>query len=40
MAFMLDLMVAEGTLFRSWSEKLRQYAYHERDIRTVSHFAV
>jgi hypothetical protein len=39
-AFLLDLMVAEGTFIRAWSEAKRQYAYREPDIRAVSHLAV
>src|SRR5437867_3711701 len=27
-AFMLDLMVAEGQLVRRWSEEKKQYSYH------------
>ena len=40
LAFLLDLMVAEGKLIRAWSEEKRQYAYHEPDIWAVSHLAV
>jgi len=40
MAFMLDLMVAEGELIRSWSEEREQYVYHGADIRSLSQFAV
>lgn len=39
-AFLLDLMVAEGKLIRAWSEAKRQYAYHEPEIWAVSHLAV
>ncbi len=39
-AFLLDLMVAEGKLIRGWSEEKKEYAYHEPDIGAVSHFAV
>lgn len=40
MAFLLDLMVAEGQLIRRWSEEDKQFAYRESDIRAVSHFAI
>ncbi len=39
-AFLLDLMVAEGKLIRRWSEGKKQYTYHEPAIGAVSHFAV
>lgn len=39
-AFLLDLLVAEGKLIRRWSEEKKEYAYHEPEIRAVSHFAV
>jgi len=39
-AFLLDLMVAEGELIRKWSGEKKQYAYHRADIREVSHLAV
>jgi len=39
-AFLLDLMVAEGKLIRGWSEEKKQYTYHAPDNRAVSHFAV
>jgi hypothetical protein len=39
-AFMLDLMVAEGKLLRRWSEERKQYAYFAPDIMAVSQFAV
>jgi hypothetical protein len=40
LAFLLDVMVAEGKLFRRWSEEKKQYTYRESDIRAVSQFAV
>ena len=40
MAFMLDLMVAEGELIRSWSEEREQYAYREPDTKSLSQFVV
>ena len=40
LAFLLDLMVAEGKLIRAWSDDKKQYAYHEPDIRAVSRLAV
>jgi hypothetical protein len=40
LAFLLDVMVAEGKLLRRWSEEQKQYTYHESDIRAVSQFAV
>ena len=39
-AFMLDLMVAEGQLVRRWSEEKKQYSYHPPENMEVSHFAV
>lgn len=39
-AFLLDLMVAEGELIRKWSEEKKQYAYHKADIRELSQLAV
>jgi hypothetical protein len=39
-AFLLDLMVAEGKLIRNWSEEKKQYAYREPDIREVSRLVV
>jgi len=39
-AFMLDLMVAEGQLLRKWSEEKKQYSYHVPENMEVSHFAV
>jgi hypothetical protein len=39
-AFLLDLMVAEGKLIRAWSEEKKEYTYHEPAIRAGSHFAV
>ncbi len=39
-AFLLDLMIAEGKLIRRWSEEKNEYAYHEPDICAASHFAV
>jgi len=39
-AFMLDLMVAEGQLVRRWSEEKKQYSYHVPENMEVSHFAV
>jgi hypothetical protein len=39
-AFLLDVMVAEGKLFRRWSEEKKQYTYNESNIRAVSQFAV
>ena len=39
-AFMLDLMVAEGQLLRKWSEEKKQYSYHVPENVEVSHFAV
>lgn len=40
LAFLLDLMVAEGKLIRAWSDDKKQYAYHEPDIWAVSHLSV
>jgi hypothetical protein len=40
LAFLLDLMVAEGKLMRAWSADKKQYAYHESDIWAGSHLAV
>jgi hypothetical protein len=40
MALLLDVMVADGTLLRAWSEEKKQYAYHSSDIRADSRFAV
>jgi hypothetical protein len=40
MAFMLDVMVAEGKLIRAWSEERGQYAYREPDVRSFSRFAI
>jgi hypothetical protein len=39
-AFLLDLMVAEGKLIRRWSEEKNEYTYHEPEMCAVSHFAV
>jgi hypothetical protein len=39
-AFMLDLMVAEGKITRTWSREKKQYVYHENEISAVSDFAV
>jgi hypothetical protein len=39
-AFLLDIMVAEGKLIRNWSEERNQYAYREPENRAVSHFVV
>ena len=39
-AFMLDLMVAEGQLVRRWSEEKKQYSYHASDKTADSHFVV
>ena len=35
-AFIADLMVAEGALTRRWSEEKQQFAYRATDIRPVS----
>ena len=40
LAFLLDLMVAEGKLIRRWSQEEEQFAYHVPDIRALSHLAV
>jgi hypothetical protein len=40
MAFMLDVLVAEGKVMRTWSEEKKQYAYHEPEIRPVSQLVV
>jgi hypothetical protein len=40
MAFMLDLLVAEGKVIRRWSEEKKQYVYCLTEIRAVSQFAV
>jgi len=40
MALMLDVLVAEGKVMRTWSEEKKQYTYHEPEIRAVSQFAV
>ena len=40
MAFMLDLMVAEGTIIRMWSEEKKQYSYYLPEFRAVSQLAV
>jgi len=39
-AFVADLMVAEGSLIRRWSEERQQFAYRPTDIRPVSQLAV
>jgi len=39
-AFMLDLLVAEGKFVRTWSKAKKQYVYNEADVKAVSHFAV
>jgi hypothetical protein len=39
-AFMLDLMVAEGIMIRRWSEKEKQSAYRKAEIPAVPHLAV
>jgi hypothetical protein len=39
-AFIVDLMVAEGVLIRRWSEEDQQFAYRAADLPAVSHFAV
>ena len=40
MAFLLDLMVADGELIRKWSEEKKQYVYHKADIREGPRLAV
>lgn len=40
MAFMLDVMVAEGELIRRWSKEKGQYTYHKSDITSFSQFAI
>ena len=39
-AFVADLMVAEGSLIRPWSEETQQFAFRATDIRPVSQLAV
>jgi len=39
-AFVADLMVAEGSLIRRWSEETQQFAFRATDIRPVSQLAV
>ena len=39
-AFMLDLLVANGQLIRTWSEEKKQYAYHMADIPEASQSAI
>ena len=39
-AFMLDLMVAEGQLVRRWSEEKEQYSYHASDKMADSHLVI
>src|SRR5215472_13068309 len=39
-ALIADLMVAEGSLIRRWSEEKQQFAYSATDIRPVSQLAV
>jgi hypothetical protein len=39
-AFLLAVMVAEGTLIGRWSEEENQFAYREPEVRAVSHLAV
>jgi len=38
-AFLLDVLVAQGLLFRWWSEEKNQFAYREGDNRAVSQLA-
>jgi hypothetical protein len=38
--FMLDWMVAEGKLTRSWSEVKKQYEYRSTDVKILSQFVV
>jgi hypothetical protein len=39
-AFVLDLLVANGQLIRTWSEEKKQYAYRKPDIPEASQFAI
>ena len=39
-AFLLDMMVAEGKLTRNWSEEKEQYAYRSAGVGQVPHLAV
>ena len=39
-AFMLDLMVAEGQFVRRWSEEKKQYSYYLSENTSVSQFAI
>jgi hypothetical protein len=39
-AFLLDVLVAQGLLIRCWSEEKKQFAYCEPDNRAVSQLAV
>jgi len=40
LAFMLDLMIAEGTMIRRWSEEDQQFAYRAIDMLVMSRLAI
>ena len=40
LAFMLDLMIAEGTMIRRWSEEDQQFAYRAIDMLAMSRLAI
>jgi hypothetical protein len=37
---MLDLMIAEGTMIRRWSEEDQQFAYRAIDMLAMSRLAI
>jgi hypothetical protein len=39
-AFMLDRLVANGQLIRTWSEEKKRYAYRKANIPEASQFAI
>ena len=40
LAFMLDLMIAEGTMVRRWSEEDQQFVYRAADVLPASELAI
>lgn len=40
MAFILDVLVADGELIQRWSEEKGQYTYHKSDITSFSQSAI